>query len=317
MVYHISYPLSDSPIQGTVMYKLKDVTPAPDEKIYSVDVSSKGSKQFIARTLPAMWQLMQEGPRYYCEIIQDRPCHLFFDFDEGDVWEEWQKLKVMLKKVFRALKDQVGSVRFEYLDASANGKQSAHVIVIADKYLLQSPVQGRAFLYRLKEMFGELPALDDKIYTRNRCFRMLGSSKYGQNRPFIQPGSTWNMQNWVKTLVQPVRSLEALNLGLGEVVPAPMRNKEVPPCVERVLEWAGASDYRWKNDLEWVWGGHLVKGRCAIAGRTHRKNNRYFIYKAPDLFTIGCHHCKRRINVVVPEELEADVQNFLQRVIKY
>lgn len=297
------------------MFRLKDVVAADDEKIYSVDVSKSGSKQFIAKTLPAMWDLMQRGTRNYCEIIQDRPCHLYFDFDEGDVEKEWLKLKKMLDRVFKALKDQVGTVRYEYLDASANGKKSAHVIVIGERYILQSPAQGRAFLCRLKEMFKELPLLDDKIYTRNRCFRMLGNSKYGQTRPFVC--GEWNMQNWVKTLVQPVKSLETANLGLEETVPAPMRNKMVPPCVEDVLEWAGASDYRWKNDLEWVWGGHLVKGKCAIAGRTHQRNNRYFVYQAPSLFSIGCHHCKKRINIVVPEELESRVQNFLQRVIKY
>lgn len=297
------------------MFRLKDVVASDDEKIYSIDVSRSGSKQFIAKTLPAMWDLMQTGPRHYCEIIQDRPCHLYFDFDEGDVREHWRTLEKMLNKVFRALRDQVGNVRYEYLDASKNGKRSAHVIVVGEKYILQSPVQGRAFLNRLKEMFGTLPPIDDKIYSRNRCFRMLGSSKFGQDRPFV--AGKWNMQNWVKTLVQPVKSLETADLGLGEVVPAPLRNRNVPPCVEAVLDWAGASDYRWKNDLEWVWGGHLRKGRCAIAGRTHRKNNRYFIYRAPDQFSIGCHHCKRRINVVVPEELERDVQKFLQRVVKY
>lgn len=297
------------------MFRLKDVVASDDEKIYSIDVSKTGSKQFIAKTLPAMWELMQTGKRYYCEIIQDRPCHLYFDFDEGDVRKEWAKLKKMLDKVFKVLKEQVGNVRYEFLDASANGKQSAHVIVIGEKYILQSPVQGQAFLCRLKEMFGELPLIDDKIYTRNRCFRMFGSSKYGQNRPFV--GGKWNMQNWVKTLVQPVKSLETASLGLAEVIPAPLRNKLVPPCVQKVLDWAGASNYRWKNDLEWVWGGHMIKGKCAIAGYTHSKNNRYFVYKAPSVFSIGCHHCKRRININVPEELEAGVQNFLQRVIKY
>ena len=61
----------------------------------------------------------------------------------------------------------------------------------------------------------------------------------------------------------------------------------------------------------------MMKGKCAIAGYTHSKNNRYFVYKAPSLFSIGCHHCKRRINIVIPEGLETGVQNFLQRVIKY
>lgn len=297
------------------MFRLKDIQPSADEKIYSKDVNKKGSKQFIAKTLPAMWDLMQTGPRNYCEIIEDRPCHLYIDFDEGNVREEWQKLQKMLKKVFKAIKDKVGHVRYEFLDASTKDKQSAHVIVIGEKYILQRPSDGRAFLYRLKEMFGELPLIDEKIYNRNRCFRMLGNSKYGENRPLVS--GEWTMQNWINTLVQPVRALEAADLGLSQHVPTVLRNRMIPQCVENVLHWAGASDYKWKNELEWVWGGHLVKDTCSIAGRVHRKNNRYFIYKAPDTLIIGCHHCRKRINKAIPDKLVAGVQSFLQQVIKY
>jgi hypothetical protein len=297
------------------MFRLNDVKPANDEKIYSKDINCSGSKQFIAKTLPAMWDLMQTGPRYYCEVIEDSPCHLFFDFDEGNVREEWQKLKKMLNKIFKAIQDKVGHVRYEYLDASKGDKQSAHVVVIGEKYILQRPSDGRAFIYRLKEMFGELPLIDDKIYTRNRCFRMLGNSKYGENRPLVS--GPWEMENWINTLVQPSESLEAADLGLSNHVPKVLRNKMIPHCVDNVLSWAGASDYRWKNELEWVWGGHLIKGKCAIAGRVHRKNNRYFIYKAPDKLAVGCHHCRKRINLAIPDNLVVKVQAFLQQVIKY
>lgn len=301
------------------MYSLKSVQAKNDEKIYSLDVNKKGAKQFLAKSLPAMWKLMQKPPLNYCEVIEDRPCHMYFDLDEGNVRQIWHELEAMLTKVFKTLKDEVGHVRFFYLDASkkyldGRVKNSAHVICVGEKYILQSPTQGRAFIQRLSDIFDTELNIDTKIYTRNRCFRMLNNSKFEDDRP-LKCGK-WTMQNWVNTLVQPERNLEAANLGLGNVVSAPMRNSMVPPCVAKVLNHFGASDYRWKNDLEWVWGGHLVKGDCKIAKRTHRRNNRYFIYKAPNMFTIGCHHCKKRYTEAVPQELQEDVIAFLNQVIK-
>lgn len=301
------------------MIRLKDLEPAPDEKIYSQDVSKSGAKTFLKKTLPGMWRLMQNGLLHYCEVIEDRPCHMYFDLDEGNVREAWHKLEGMLTKVFHTLKDQVGVVKYYYLDASkkypdGSKKNSAHIVCVGEKYILESPVQGRAFVQRLADIFEEeLPDIDTKVYSRNRCFRMLNNSKYGQDRP-LKCGA-WNMQNWVNTLVQPVRTLGVAKLGLGNIVSAPLRNNDVPPCVEKVFDWAKASDYTWKNELEWVWGGHLQKGVCQLAGREHRRNNRYFKYKAPGIFIIGCHHCKRTYSQPVPDDLQDDVRKFLNQVI--
>ena len=266
------------------MLRLKDVAARADEKIYSMDVNKRGAKQFLARTLPSMWSLMQDGFLNYCEVIEDRPCHMYFDIDEGNVRQKWGVLEKMLDFMFHAMKEKVGTVEYIFLDASQGTKQSAHIIVIAEKYLLESPVQGRSFYQRLVDIYGDdVPTIDLSVYTRNRCFRMLANSKYGQNRPLV--GLNWSMENWVRTLVQPVRSKEVVKLGLDKVVSAPFRNNNmVPPCVEAVLDWAGATDYRWKNDLEWVWVGHLKKGVCKLAGRTLFKtsssSNRsfYFFY---------------------------------------
>lgn len=299
------------------MLRLKDVVPKADEKIYSKDLNTKGAKQFMARTLPSMWSLMQEGRKNYCEVIQDRPCHMFFDLDEGNVREKWHILEKLLDAIFAPLKNSVGTVEYVFLDASKGKKQSAHIVLVADKYLLESPVQGRAFYQRLVDMYGDIvPKIDLSVYSRNRCFRMLGNSKYQQDRPLV--GLPWTMENWVKTLVQPVRSKEVVSLGLCKVESAPMRNNAVPPCVEAVLTWAGASDSQsWKNDMEWVWGGHLHKGVCKLAGRMHSSNNRYYFYKAPDILHIRCHHCHRGYNIAIPEDLQSEVMKFLNQVIRY
>ena len=305
------------------MIKLKDLTPADDEKIYSQDVNEKGAKTFFKKTLISMWELQaNRTPRNYCEVIADSPCHMYFDLDEGDVRAQWKKLEAMLDKVFKTLQDQVGIVKYYFLDASKTSpdgtrKNSAHIVCAGEKYILKSPVQGRAFVQRLADIFEDDfdIEIDTKVYSRNRCFRMLGNSKYGQQRP-LKCGP-WTMENWVSTLVQPVKTLAVAELGLGNVVSAPLRNNSVPPCVGKVLEWANSSDYTWKNNLEWVWGGHLQKGVCKLAGREHRRNNRWFRYNATEgVFIIGCHHCKRTYHELVPSELQSDVRKFLSQLIK-
>lgn len=298
---------------------LRDVVCAPDEKIYATCVNSKNAKVFYAKTLTAMWAHMQAQPRNHSEVIKDAPCHMFFDFDEGDVYKEWSKMKKMLERAMKAM-----GIQLEYivLDASLGSKRSLHVIaksvVVVNgirtyKYLLKSPVQGLHLLYRLRDMFGELPKLDDRIYTRNRCFRMLGCSKYGQRRPFRGP---WTMEFWTKTLVQPC-TLDTHELGLKHAVSAPMRSLEFPPCVEEVFDWAGVSGYRWKIEMEWIFKGHLNKGVCELVGRQHKNNNRYVIYNCgtPSVLTIGCHKCRKRYSLTVPPMLVRNVRKYMNTMI--
>ena len=290
---------------------LKQVQCAPDQKIYATDVTKAGAKVFYAKNIPQMWNHMQATPRHHYEVIKDAPCHLFWDFDEGNVREEWRKLKEILRKVFTSMGIRVQHV---LLDASSADKQSLHVITTSDKYILQSPMQGRAFLARLHQLFKEdMPNVDEKIYTRNRCFRMLGSSKFGGDRPLK---GEWSMEHWTNTLVQP-GFRDVHQMGLANHVPAPLRyhNTDTPPVVRDVLEWAGASHYSWKVDLQWVWKGHLTKGTCRWVNRQHSKNNRYFRYEAPDVLVIGCHHCRKNYKISVPDTLQDPVRTFLNQTI--
>lgn len=298
---------------------LKSVVCAPDEKIYATCVNKSGAKCFHAKSLPSMWAHMQPQPRNYSEVIKDAPCHMYFDFDDGDVYAEWSDLKKMLVKVFKALSIEL---EFIVLDASLGSKRSLHVIVKSVvrqngekiyKYLLQSPVQGLSLLGRLKAMFHTLPLLDDRIYTRNRCFRMLGSSKYGQRRPFRGP---WTMEHWVNTLVQP-GTLGVHELGLKKVISAPMRCHSFPPCIEELFNWLGSSDYVWKIELEWIFKGHMRKGVCPLAGKQHRSNNRYFIFDCTTCshVTIGCHSCRKRYKRTVPLAIQEKVRKFMDITI--
>jgi len=285
------------------------------EKIFSKDVNKSGAKIFMAKTLDDMWTEMQTGTRNYCEVIEDKPCHLYFDLDDGDVKKEVVKLKKMLNRIFRELKIKI---RYVVLDASKGTKQSMHVIVKGEKYILQSPGQGLAFVQRMKALTQDMPLIDEKVYTRHRCFRMLANSKYGQKRDLS--GLAWTRENWISSLVQPVE-MEAYELGLHRFESVATRADRFPPCFEAVFDWVGANKtYINKcTPVGFEYIGHLNKGVCLFAGREHRSNNRWF--KFDGTMTIGCFACRkpngacRTYAMKVPHALMKDVRTFLNQKI--
>lgn len=289
--------------------KLHEVRATGTQKIWSRCVNTKGAKTFFAATQDEMWKRMQRGERNYSEIIKDAPCHLYFDIDGGDVYASWRKLKECLVKIFKALNIHV---QFVVLDSSNHKKTSIHAIVTSKQFLLESPMQGKAFVVRIHSMFGEIPGLDTTIYTRNRCFRLLGNSKFNENRPLRGP---WTKRFWINSLVQPFKKNPKVhNLGLKHIIPAPSRRliAKYPPCVREVLRYIKASDYVWKEDLQWSYVGHIKKSPCPFVGRTHRRNNMWFRFNLGDYPILGCHACGKRKRMDIPKQMFKDVLTFLR-----
>ena len=212
---------------------LRSVKCRPDQKIYSECIDSTGRKKFFAATNGKMWKKMQAGPNNYSEVIANKPCHMFWDFDEGDVHAEWKKIE----KYVNMLLDSRGlDYTHILLDSSNDKKQSLHVITVCNMFLLGAPQQGKYFLYMLKEYFKvDLSNIDTTIYTRNRCFRMLGNSKYGSERKLK---GSWTKEHWEHTLVQPLCDLE--HFEWGPPVTESLRSYgNTPPCVANAMKWFG------------------------------------------------------------------------------
>ena len=224
-------------------------------------VTSAGAKRFFAATEDEMWTRMQQGPRNYSEIIQDKPCHLFFDLDEGDVHAKWKRLEPLVNAFLNLLNVDYHHI---VLDASKGEKRSLHVITRASKFVLASPTQGKQFVKQLETIHDVDLGLDTTIYTRNRCFRMLGNSKYGADRPLR---GEWSKTFWLKTLVQPNMALETVLWAPAHVPVSLRENTELPECANEVLDHIGAVR-RLRMPMSWTWTGQLTKRECKLANRT-------------------------------------------------
>lgn len=283
------------------------------EKIYSECVSASNSKRFFAASNTAMWSRMSgASTRCFSEVIANRPCHLYLDFDEGDVYASWRRLEPFLNKLLNTLNLNYKHV---LLDASQGNKQSLHVVTVCNCWLLETPVHGRYLLHMLQDLYNiNLETLDMSIYSRNRCFRMLGSSKYGQNRPFK---GTWTQENWEQTLVQPLHDLKQVEI-LALRVPREVFKAYArePPCVTKLMQFFKAKDYRWRSPGCWRFCGHLENKMCAIHKRVHRRNNIFFNFelgftkiRLKCMKNGGCWHED------VPLDIQSEITVFLNTLI--
>ena len=289
--------------------RLKDVQQLPGEKIWSQCVNADSAKHFFAKTEDEMWAHMQPDPRHYSEIIQDKPCHLFFDLDDGDVHDAWKRLEPLVNAFLDLLEVTYHHV---VLDASKGDKKSLHVITRANKFVLASPVQGKQFVKQLESIHDVDLGLDTTIYTRNRCFRMLGSTKFGSDRALR---GEWSKEFWLQTLVQPTTALETV-LWMPKHVPRSLReNTDIPDCVNAVLDHVGAVK-RLRMPMSWTWTGQLTKRVCKIANREHHSNNNYYVFHLDQaMICAKCHACEGRWTLPVPQPLMDDCAAFLRTTV--
>ncbi len=277
-----------------------------DQKVYAECLNETGSKRFFAATNSSMWTKMQQQPRHYSEVIRDAPCHMFFDFDEGDVHLHWKTLEPILNKLLEAHSLEYTHV---VLDSSQGEKQSLHVITRCNEFLLSCPSDGKRFLHKL-EPFYDISVIDSLIYNSNRCFRMLGSSKFGGNRPFR---GTWSRQFWESSLVQPLDDLP--HRTWGPVIPRSIKStSEQPQCVRRAVKFLNA-EYSFKYAFTWRYSGNLKKGICPFAGRQHRSNNMYFVLQLGYPAKISCHRCQKELKKKLPPDIQRDINTFLQQLV--
>jgi len=293
---------------------LNSVKCGPGQKIYAQCVNRSGSKCFFAASYDEMWHRMQTSPRHYSEVIKDAPCHLFMDFDKGDVHAAWSQIKPFINKML----DKFGlDYTHVLLDSSDSTKQSLHVVTVCNKFLVGSPTQILYLLYHLKENEEDidLSTIDTSVYTRNRCFRMLGSTKIGSNR--VLRGN-WTKQHWINTLVQPDTDLELYKqwASIG-ATHTKSRSDDHPPCAIRALEWIGAKrDYRKRYVLSWTFWGHLYKAVCPFVGRVHSHNNIYFSFRLgfPEVM-FKCHSCQKKYTKELPLDIQEEITQFLNGLV--
>lgn len=299
---------------------LRSVKVCENEKIFSRCVNCRGSKVFFSSGVDDMWERMSiSSVRNFSEVISDNPCRMFFDFDDGDVYDGWSRLEPFVNSFLCAMGL---SYHHLLLDSSDSVKSSLHVVTVCfsdnvEVFLLGSPCQGLVFLHKLRSYYSDADTsvLDLKIYSRNRCFRMLGNSKFGETRPLTF--GVWSKATWLRTLVQPLGVSDHRQWGpvISRAISGVSECVDRPACVSAVFRWAGVGDYNWREPLTWTYRGHLRRGVCPFAGREHGSNNIFFVYKLGSPLFIKCHSCVEHKFVSLPIVLDRAIQVFLNEVI--
>lgn len=131
------------------------------------------------------FKLYKDGVERYrnvYELLQmDKPTKIYLDFDHdkvGDKEKFTTSTQKFVKKVYEIIVDRTSKsdVPFYVLDASTDKKLSLHVIF--ECFLADIPTVKNFVQYVLEEC--PCDYLDDKVYTRNRLFRLLYSRKHGK-----------------------------------------------------------------------------------------------------------------------------------------
>eukprot|EP00803_Ostreobium_quekettii_P005423 evm.model.scf_298.12 EVM.evm.TU.scf_298.12 scf_298:77793-83662(-) len=178
-------------------------------RIFSMEKVRKGkdsTRVFIATTYDEFWkryQKLRPTERHHYEIIREgSPCHLYFDLEFQRIHNEGvdgQKMvDDLIALVSEALKDKF-NIKFDpthciELDSSTATKFSRHLIVGLPGCTFKNNIHAGAFARHVCEMASKEKILqvtkedgsstllvDMGVYTRNRAFRLMLSSKAGKN----------------------------------------------------------------------------------------------------------------------------------------
>ena len=268
--------------------------------VIAEDVSAQGQKVFYVGNVPTLANKYQEIARkhwYEC-LLEETASRIFLDIEsEGEV--DLEKIITQLKAAI--LQQYKMEPQIEILDSCSKTKRSWHVIVT--NIYLKNVYHVGAFVRRLV-LFTDEPSIDTAVYTKNRMFRVSGSSKFGSDRVLK------HRSNWLQTLVQwpPCQNyLECLEIDGSE----PVSQSKAPgdlfeyidghwlpkmttvtgsisqviqeppflgPLLNKLDTLCGGQLYRHKLSI--TDRGHLFcstkSKQCAIAGRQHRGNNIWY-----------------------------------------
>ena len=156
--------------------------------LFASDVTDRGAKRFY--TCDYEYFVFNYYPnlsvKHEYEVLRwDRPTKIFFDLDcSGAEWnaELFNKLitQVIEKTIEKCaiLFEQLSPVYY-LLESSSSEKFSAHLIF---DIVLETMEDVKCFV---NTFFDTVPGVDMSVYSRNRCFRILGSSKKGNGRKLI------------------------------------------------------------------------------------------------------------------------------------
>ncbi|OAY76914.1 DNA-directed primase/polymerase protein, partial [Ananas comosus] len=284
-------------------------------KVFSYQDYLTGQRRFLVSTYDEFWgryKNMDCKFRHHYEVIQDgSPCHLYFDLEFDKKVNNDKNVNEMVDTLisitFNALSDKYsiqGSQEWIIeLDSSTREKFSRHLIVRIPKTAFKDNSHVGAFVSEVCSQiacargtapkFDELYIrkdgssadkadhlfLDNAVYSRNRCFRLVFSSKAGKSS-FLLPTERFKCKNMVKE----ERSYVSFDAHRSDLCSHTYFSGKSPfPALDAFVECIGSVGNVSGKIRCWYWFSEyglmvysMSSGRyCERIGREHKSNHSY------------------------------------------
>ncbi|EME30017.1 DNA-directed primase/polymerase protein [Galdieria sulphuraria] len=200
----------------------------PGLELFAEDLDSSGTRHYLLASYSDFWEIYRKRTsKHFYEVIRENvSCKLYFDLEYIRACNTHVQEQVLVDSISKLVKEGLKQIlkrkessllpylKCLVLDSSSQEKFSKHIIFpkivfpnnrITGKFiskLLQMSDISSHFLV-LKPSRDEMQtvlAIDLSVYSRNRCFRILGSSKMGENRP-LTIGQSMNQELLHETLI--------------------------------------------------------------------------------------------------------------------
>lgn len=328
----------------------------PTEKIFQNH--GKSGRYYVADTLENYWsRYLNAGIRTGCELVEkEKPCHLFIDLDVDkqkypsiDVQQIWVTLEKYIDFLLTEYREipLVDITKQLHFSSDVN-KGSMHIIYKIKGKIFQSSAHVGAFMrcvqqYVEEECVKDLIIFDNHfvdmgIYTQNRLFRMLGCTKYGQQR-HLTNHADFTFENWSENLVQPLVN-DAEIIPIAEPDNSSPRYTSggagysgitgwVPRCVNPLLEYISETHARVTRvhafPMSFTFACNLSTKKCPFKGGEHSSNVLYVVINLVKFsYRIRCHSSKCHSRAQpennlpgrkFPEEYKQAVSDFLNHAV--
>lgn len=160
--------------------------------VIAQDVNDKGAKQFTSfdsfNNFTLWYNSLTSNKHIYEVIRTDYPSKLYIDLDIANV--PLSSAQLILLQIIKELQSFTlyhcnYKSEPQISESHSDTKKSYHIVF--NDIILENHEQRYLFSNEFSDYLNEslIQYFDKSVYSKNRCFRILGSSKYNQNRPLV------------------------------------------------------------------------------------------------------------------------------------
>jgi len=256
-----------------------DQSPGQKLRVWAFEIDGKGRRRFVVASYSSFWRWYRRFIRrgstlHFYEIIRERhACKLYFDLEyplQSNADAHPEAMVDAVCAVCAELSGIKGVLRHSEnvveLDSTTEKKFSRHLVF--ETIAFHDNIQAGDFARRVVETLatrdeklvlvrkadGEIvPFVDLAVYTKNRCFRLVGSSKFGketQLRPLNTPSSgrlALSEELFLRSLVCRVNDNVQL---LGFVSALPTAQRGVAATYRRDDSRRESGDSQWQQSSQ-------------------------------------------------------------------